>query len=306
MKKYLVSLFLLAGALAYGQQDLMVSQYMFNGLFLNPAYAGSHKYISSSLLQRTQWAGLAGAPSTALFAIDGLVPAAGKNVGLGLILSSDHIGATQQTDVYANYAYQIKLGKGRLAFGVKAGVSNYQFKGNDLVTWDANDAVLMSRKSDWLPKFGAGFYYFCPLWYAGLSVPTILAYDAGHDFSFDVNQSTFLDRHYYLTGGYVFMLNDNFKLKPSALVKYLPSAPVQADINLNLLYKDAFWMGASYRTGDAVTLMIEYQTNMRFRVGYAYDFTTSDIRKYSAGTHEIMIGYDFGKDLVKIKTPRYF
>jgi type IX secretion system PorP/SprF family membrane protein len=208
--------------------------------------------------------------------------------------------------MYANYSYQLKLGKGKLAFGVKAGVSNYIFRTNNLVVWDANDDVFSGKRSVWLPKFGAGTYYFCDKWYAGLSVPTLLGYDAGHAFSFDVNTSTFLNRHYYLTGGYVFKLNDQFKLKPSALIKYIPSAPLQADININLLFKDEFWIGTSYRTGDAFTVMLEYQTNTRFRVGYAYDFTTSKIRNYSTGTHEIMIGYDFGKDIVKIKTPRFF
>lgn len=305
MKKHLIILFALVTIAVKGQQDVMVSQYMFNGLFLNPAYAGSHKYISSSLLQRTQWVGFSGAPRTLLLAFDGLVPST-ENMGLGLIVSNDRIGSTEQTDVYANYAYQIKLGKGKLAFGLKAGVSNYIFKNSNMVVWDANDDVFNARRSVWLPKFGGGAYYFCDKWFAGVSIPTLVAYDAGHDFSFDVNKSTFLNRHYYLTGGYVFTLNNEFKLKPSALVKYLPAAPLQVDVNLNLLYKEMFWVGASYRTGDAITVMVEYQTNTRFRVGYAYDFTTSKIRNYSSGTHEIMIGYDFGKDLVKIKTPRYF
>ncbi|MBS1637383.1 MAG: type IX secretion system membrane protein PorP/SprF [Bacteroidetes bacterium] len=307
MKKYLIIIWIaITATQVQAQQDVMVSQYMFNGLFLNPAYAGSHKYVSSSLLHRTQWLGFSGAPKTMLFAVDGLAPTAAKNMGLGLIVSNDRIGSTEQTDIYANYSYQLRLGKGKLSFGLKAGVSNYVFKSNNLLVWDSNDELFAGKRSVWLPKFGAGAYYFCEKWYAGISIPTLLAYDAGHNFGFDVNQNTFLNRHYYLTGGYVFTLNDEFKLKPSALIKYLPAAPLQVDLNLNVLYKDMIWLGASYRTGDAVTAMVEYQTNTRFRVGYAYDFTTSKIRNYSSGTHEIMIGYDFGKDIVKIKTPRYF
>lgn len=282
-----------------------MSQYMFNGLFLNPAYAGSHQYFSSSLLHRTQWVSFPGAPKTSLVAIDGLIPKK-DNMGVGLIVAHDRIGATEQTDVYANYAYQLRLKKGKLAFGLKAGVSNYIFKSSGVTVWDANDEVFTGRRSAWLPKFGFGTYYFCDNWYAGISIPTLMAYDANHDFSFDVNKGSFLNRHYYVYGGYVFKLNEKFKLKPSTLVKYLPAAPVEADINLNLLYNDQFWIGASYRSMDAVVLMVEYQTNTRFRVGYAFDFTTSKIRNYSTGTHEIMIGYDFGKDLVKVKTPRFF
>lgn len=307
MKKSIVIFFaVLCSFTAKAQQDPMISQYMFNGLFLNPAYSGSHKYFTSSLLHRTQWVNFPGAPKTYLFAIDGLIPSKSENMGVGLIVAHDQIGATEQTDFYANYAYQLKFKKGKLAFGLKAGVSNYVFKAGEALVWDAGDQVFSGTKNAWLPKFGFGAYYFADNWYAGFSIPTLLAYDARHDFSFDVNKGDFLHRHYYLYGGYVFKLNEQFKLKPSTLIKYLPAAPVEADINLNLLYKDMLWFGISYRTLDAVVFMVEYQTNTRFRVGYAFDLTTSKIRNYSTGTHEIMIGYDFGKNLIKEKTPRFF
>lgn len=307
MKKiYVITALLLSGMFLKAQQDIMVSQYMFNGLFLNPAYAGSHKYFTSSLLSRTQWVNFSGAPKTILASIDGAVPVKSENMGVGLIVAHDRIGATEQTDIYANYAYQLKLKKGKLAFGLKAGVSNYVFKSDNLAVWDANDEVFSSRRTAWLPKFGFGMYYFCENWYAGISVPTLLAVDPKYSFGFDVNQNSFLQRHYYAYGGYVIKVNDDFKLKPSVLIKYLPAAPPEADINMNLLYKEQFWIGASYRSQDAVVFMVEYQTNSRFRVGYAFDLTTTKIRNYSAGSHEIMIGYDFGKDLIKVKTTRYF
>lgn len=307
MKKLIIiTAITLIHVVAKAQQEPMVSQYMFNGLFLNPAYAGSHNYVSSSLLHRTQWVNFPGAPKTTLLAVDGLVPTKSQNMGAGLIVAHDRIGATEQTDIFANYSYHLKLGKGKLAFGLKAGVSNYIFKSDNLVIWDEGDEVFTGRRNAWLPKFGAGAYYFSDKWYAGISIPTLVAYDARHDFNFDVNKGSFINRHYYLYGGYVFKLNENVKLKPSTLVKYHPAAPVEADLNLNLLYKDQFWIGASYRSMDAIVLMVEYQTNSRFRVGYAFDFTTSKIRNYSTGTHEIMIGYDFGKNVVKEKTPRYF
>lgn len=307
MKKSIIIIFVvLLNITAKAQQDPMISQYMFNGLFLNPAYAGSHKYVTSSLLHRTQWVNFSGAPKTLLLAVDGMLPSKAENMGLGLIVIHDQIGATQQTDIYANYSYMIKIKKGKLSFGLKAGVSNYVFKSDNVTVWDANDQVFAAKKTAWLPKFGFGAYYFCNKWYAGISIPTLVAYDSNHDFSFDVNKSSFINRHYYLYGGYVFKLNEKFKLKPSTLIKYLPAAPVEADINLNLLYMDKFWIGASYRSMDAVVFMIEYQTNARFRVGYAFDLTTTKIRNYSAGTHEIMIGFDFGKNVIKEKTPRYF
>lgn len=288
------------------QQDVMVSQYMFNGLLLNPAYAGSQKYITSTLMSRSQWVNLDGAPNTSVLAIDG--PVKNKNVGLGMILMNDHIGATNQTDLYANYAYQIKMKSGKLAFGIKAGVSRYLFNSNQLIYWDASDKVYQggSKQTAWLPKFGLGIYYYSKNWYAGISIPTLLAYDRNYSFGIDINRSSMIDRHYFATGGYVFTINENIKLKPSILLKFLPGAPFQADFNANLLYKDHFWIGTSFRTGDAMAVILQYQTNSRFRIGYSYDFTMSDLRRYSSGSHEVMIGYDFGKDITKFKSPRFF
>lgn len=287
------------------QQDIMISQYMFDGLLLNPAYAGSHKYFSASLLHRNQWVGLTGAPKSNIFAIDG--PIRNETMGLGLIISNDQIGVTDQTDIYGNYSYHLPLGEGKLAFGLKAGASKYTYKFDNLVYWDNTDQVFLgNRTSAWLPKFGAGIYYYASRWYAGVSVPSLIAYDPNNYFGTDVNSSQFVKKHYYFVSGYVFDLNSSFKLKPSFLLKYVASAPLEADINMNLLYRDQFWFGISYRTNDAFTAMIEYQTKTRLRFGYAYDFTTSRIKNYSSGTHEIMIGYDFGKELIKVKTPRYF
>ncbi len=304
MKKILITITVLLGLKGVSQQDLMVSQYMFNGLFLNPAYAGSHEYVSSTLLHRTQWVNYPGAPKTALLAVDGAIKE--KNMGLGLIVSNDRIGATEQTDLELNYAYHLKFSKGKLAFGIKAGIANYILRSDRLTVWDESDNVFTGTKNAWLPKAGFGVYYYADRWYAGFSVPTLFAYDAKQNFSFDVNQTSFLRRHYYLNGGYIIPLNDKFKLKPSTLLKFEPSAPLQCDVNLNLLYNNSFWFGASYRTGDAVTFMVQYLTNFRLRIGYAYDVTTSRLRKYSMGSHEIMIGYDFRKKPQKDKSASYF
>jgi type IX secretion system PorP/SprF family membrane protein len=310
MKKVILIFAVLISITAKAQQDPMISQYIFNGLFLNPAYSGSHEYYTSTLQHRQQWVNFSGAPKTVLLAVDGPLDTKSRNMGLGLIVAHDRIGATEQTDIYANYAYQLKLKQGKLAFGLKAGVSNYVFKSSNVTVWDENDEMFSGRRTAWLPKFGFGAYYFYDNWYAGLSIPTLLAYDARRDFNFDVNKGSFLNRHYYGYGGYIFKLDEDFKLKPSALIKYLPAAPVEGDINLNLLYKDQFWFGVGYRTMDAVVFMVEYQTKSRIRVGYSFDLTTTRIRKYSYGSHEIMIGYDFWKlkekEPEKIKSVRFF
>lgn len=289
----------------YAQQDAMVSQHMFNGLFLNPAYGGTHPYFTSTLLYRTQWVGFAGAPQTGLFEIDG--PIANDKMGLGLIVSHDKIGVTEQTDIYATYSYKIKLGRDKLSFGLRGGVSDYRAKLTSLTYWDEGDQVFANNISSALiPKFGFGMYYYGEKYYAGLSIPTLIAYDKDYSFSMDVEKSSYLRRHYYLNGGYIFTLSELFKLKPSVLVKYAPAAPLQGDISANLLYKDMIWFGVSFRTQNTFVVMAEYQTKSHIRIGYAFDYSTSALKNYSNGTHEIMVAYDFGKERIKIDTPRFF
>lgn len=307
LKKTLTLLaFLMAGGSLYGQQDPMVSQYMFNGLFINPAYAGSHPYFSSTLSFRKQWVNFEGAPQTAIAAVEG--PLTRQNMGLGLIVMNDQIGVTRQNDVYANYSYHIKLNKtAKLSLGLRAGVSQYKAELTSLQVWDTDDQVFTSNiASRMIPKFGFGAYVYDQKWYAGFSIPTLIAYQKDKTFNLDVNKSSFVNRHYYLTGGLVIEANEKIKLKPSMLVKYLPNAPLQIDLNFSVLFQETIWTGISYRTGDAILGIIEYQANNRFRVAYAYDLTLSRLRKYNAGSHEIMIGFDFGKDFMKVKTPRYF
>lgn len=311
MKKLILSIasVVLTAMSLNAQQDPMVSQYMFNGLYLNPAYAGSHDYWSSTLSYRNQWVGFDGAPETFIAAADG--PIQGKNMGLGLIAMHDRIGVTRQNTIVANYSYQIKTSAtSKFAMGINAGFSQFSasFSNSEFTVWDKEQDVVYQNdlNSKILPRFGVGMYYYGKKYYAGLSVPTLFAYQKDMNFSFDLSKATFLRRHYLLTAGYVFEASKEIKIKPSVLVKYVKNAPVEADINLATVYKDMFWVGASYRTNDAVAVILEYQTNANFRIGYAYDITVTKMRNYSSGSHEIMIGWDFGKDLVKVKTPRYF
>lgn len=289
----------------HAQQDPMVSQYMFNGLYLNSAYAGSHDYWTSTLTYRNQWVGIDGAPETAIAAVDG--PIASKNMGLGFILLHDRIGVTRQNSAIINYAYQIKTSENtKLALGVNAGFSQFSARLTDLTVWDEDKVFQNDITSKVLPRFGIGAYYFGKKHYVGLSIPTLFAYQKDMDFNLDLSRASFLRRHYLLTAGYVFDVSKDVKLKPSILLKYVENAPLEADFNLSAVYKDKFWIGTSFRTYDAVAIILEYQTNNYFRVGYAYDITVSKLRSYTTGSHEIMIGIDFGKELNKVKTPRYF
>ena len=296
---------LCAAAVGLAQQEVMVSQYMFNGLFINPAYAGSHTYATSSLLHREQWVDVPGAPRTSMLAFD--APLYSNRMGLGLSVVRDEIGVSRDMEIAGHYAYRIKLGGGKLAFGLKAGMSLYSAQLDQLTYWDENDAVFAQNVNNAVVgKFGFGMYYHDKEHYLGVSVPTLFAADKAVRVDGSQVRENFFTNHFYINAGKVFHLNEDFDLKPSFLVKYEQSAPLEADINCNVLYKERFWLGAGYRTGDAIVGMVEYQISPRLRAGYAYDFALNKLRTYTSGSHELMVGLDFGKETIKIKTPRYF
>lgn len=290
------------------QQEMMVSQYMFNGLFINPAYAGSHPYSEATALYRTQWTGFDGAPKTQTFGIDG--PLSSETMGLGLTVIHDRLGDTRQTEVFANWSYHLFLdsdAKTKLSFGLRAGFSDYSANLSETKVFDPGDPIFSNDQSNaFVPKFGAGAYLYSSLWYIGISVPTIFAADKNVRFQISDESDRYFKPHTYLTSGYFFKTSANFAVKPSVLIKYVTGAPLQVDLNCNLLIKNIFWVGASFRLGDAIIGILEYNIGENVRIGYAYDFTTSQLSKYNNGSHEIMLSFKFAKDIIKTKTPRYF
>jgi type IX secretion system PorP/SprF family membrane protein len=296
-------LFYLQAAIA--QQTPAASQYMFNGLLLNPAYAGSKPFTSAAMMVRKQWTGFQGSPTTQTASIHGALE--NKKIGLGLYISNDHAGIINRTELFGSYAYHIEMGDGKLAFGLQGGFTYLKSTLSDLIYNDNNDPVYNANTiSNVLPNFGGGMYYYSELFYAGLSIPELMSYDPDRQVSLNIEGVHHVRRHFYLTSGYVFSLSEQVKLKPSFLVKYVYGAPIQVDINANLLLNNIIWVGASYRTKDAIALIGEYQLSKKLRIGYSFDYTLSMLRNFSAGSHEFMIGYDFGYQVPKLKTPRYF
>ncbi|MGZ3941017.1 MAG: PorP/SprF family type IX secretion system membrane protein [Bacteroidia bacterium] len=309
MKKILTYLILVISLRGFSQQELMISQYMFNGLYLNPAYAGSHSYTEVTGLYRQQWTGFTGAPVSQIVSADGNVK--NTKIGWGAILNNDRIGVTYKTDLYGNYAYHLPLGKeGRLSMGLRAGFSYYRALLNQLTVWDGNDQVFNNNiQNKFLPNAGVGLYYYTKKLYAGLSAPNLLNYDPNTFMTLGplLKESPNYVRHGYISAGYVIEANENLHFRPSVLVKYVKNAPVEADFNLNVLINRAFWVGASYRTGDCLVGLLEYQHGSNWRIGYAYDFAITKIQKYNSGSHEIMFSYMFVKtESMKIKSPRFF
>lgn len=307
MKKYITFAFLLTLATsAWSQQELQVSQYMFNGLLLNPAYAGTHDYFSASLLHRSQWVNLDNAPTSQVFAIDG--PIANDRLGLGLIVSNDQLGIISQLDVAANLSVKFQLGQGNLSFGLKGGVSSYSADLASVEIWDVQDQVYNQNniQGELVTKFGFGAYYYMEKFYAGIAVPVIYSLDDSI-LPEITSEDSYFTQHYYANVGGIIEAGPSLAFKPSALVKYLPGAPVEVDLNVNALLYNRLWLGVGYRTQDALIGMIEYNITPQLRAGYAYDYTLTDIQTYSSGSHEVMIGYDFGKNVsIKTRSPRYF
>lgn len=278
---------------------------MFNGLVLNPAYAGTHPYWSSSLLHRSQWVKFDKAPKTQTACIDGNI-LDGK-LGLGFNLSNDRLGLTNSFDFGANVAKKVMLGPGFLSAGLRIGASRYSANLTDAVIWDENDPVYANNiKGKIIPRLGAGVYYYTANWFAGLSIPSILAVDESIS-NYSTGLNSFYRQHLYLNGGLVIQAAPSVAIKPSVLVKYQGNSPLQVDLNCNVLFLQKFWVGAGYRTGDALIAMLEWNVNKQLRVGYAFDYTLSTIQTYANNSHEIMLGYDFGKGTdLKVRSPRYF
>lgn len=284
------------------QQDAMYTQYMFNHLQINPAYSGSRETLSGTAFYRNQWTGFEGAPQT--YSI-GIHSPAFKRVGLGATFEGDVIGPMKNYNLSLNYAYLIPIKNGVLSAGLRGSVMSYNANFLEAETVQENDVVFQENVNRILPNFGAGLYYHSENLVLGVGVPRLLDNKLNDDGENTINKASKLERHYYATAGVVLKLSNNFKLRPSALVKYLPTAPIEFDLGANIIYKEMIWLGGAYRTGASWNLNVMYQLSREIRLGYAFDFTTTQLNQYSTGTHEIMIGYDLIKT-GKIVSPRYF
>lgn len=295
-----------AGKQAMAQQEAMYTQYMFNTLAINPAYAGSRNVTSATALYRNQWVGIAGAPRTATLSID--APIESKKVGLGLQVYSDRLGITNTNGAIASYAYRIRMDKGTLALGLQGGVSQYRanFSSVNLGS-DANyDMAFSQNVNKMLLDFGVGVYYNTDKFYLGLSSPQLLNNKLTNLKVEGDNSFSGQAMHLFLATGYVFQLNDDLHLKPSVLIKYVKGAPIEGDLNATLWVSDVIGFGAQYRTEADISGLVEFQVSPQIRLGYAYDHSTTKLVQYNSGSHEIMLRYEFGFTKGKILSPRFF
>lgn len=293
---------------ANAQQDAMFTHYSFNTLGVNPAYAGSRDALTVMALHRSQWVSFPGAPITQT--VTAHMPIANNKMGIGLSMLHDKIGPTRNTGIYIDFAYRIKVGeKGKLAFGIKGGTSILSSKLADLSTTEAGDQSFANNvQSQFLPNFGAGIYYQLPRFYVGISTPRLLENDfATNSTSGSVASES---RHYFFIAGAMFDLTKDAKLqlKPTTFFKITAGAPVELDITALFYYNQKFWAGPMFRTGDAIGVLAGINITPQFSLGYSFDWSYGlNTGKYNAGSHEIMLRYDFVfKDKKKILSPRYF
>lgn len=310
MNKIMIIAVLLSSALCstgvmWGQTDPMFTQYMFNELYINPAYAGSRENISVTGLIREQWVGLDGAPSTQTLSAH--APVFGKRVGVGLTVLNESIGVSKRTGFNLNGAYRIPMDKNVLSFGLQLGMNSISENLLDLGLASDNQFQLNTGRQ-LAPNFGFGTYYLAPKWYLGLSIPRMLQnrLDVTSGTGDVQNKLNVKDWHYFLTAGSIHTLTTDLKLRPAIMLKAVNGAPMELDLSCNLLMREFIWAGLAYRTGDAMSLLLGAQLTKQLRLGYSYDWTTSELKDFNSGSHEIMLGYDFSFDKNKIISPRYF
>jgi len=287
------------------QQDPMYTQYMYNTLSVNPAYAGSRDALSITGLLREQWVGIEGAPSTQTLTIHS--PFYDDNMGLGFSIINDNVGPVHQTMLFLDYSYSIRPSENStLAFGLKGGFNIFQADLMNLRPNDGDDPAVYNVNNQLLPNVGVGLYYYSDQGYIGLSSPKLLE-GTFNEYKDGVVTENKERRHYFLIAGYVFDLTQDLKFKPSFLVKIVEGAPVSIDLSATFFVKEKLGVGFAHRLDDSFSGLLQYYITPQFRIGYAYDFTLTELHSYNSGSHELMLGYDFiFMENTRVFSPRFF
>lgn len=304
-KNILLVFALFLGLFAQAQQDAIYSQYLFNPFVLNPAYAGSRDVMSTTLLYRSQWVGMNGAPKTGTFSIH--TPVKATNMAWGLNVMSDKIGPTSTIAVQGTYAYRLRFLGGKLALALRGGYFSTAYDKNtlDFNNNDEKDVGGVSRAG--VLNFDFGAYYHTPTFFIGFVGSHLNAPSQEYDLAgvtADNGLTLDLERHIIASTGFVFNLNEDLKLKPSVYAKFMPRAPVNVDVNLSVLLKRRVWLGVSTSSDGSFTGMVEIYATDFLRVGYAYDmWMKPEINRMSS--HEVFIGYDFRFSKKTTESPKY-
>lgn len=297
---------------ASAQQDAQYTQYMFNTMSVNPAYAGSRGQFTAAALYRSQWVGLDGSPET--FTLNLHSPVRNSRIGYGLSIVQDNIGDGVVSETYLDgvisYTIDVSL-EGKLSFGLKAGGNILNLDFNELRNFDSEPVSNDNIENKFSPNFGLGIYYHTNKFYAGLSAPNILQTEHFDNSQGSASSNQFLSQdriNFYLITGYVFDLNPNFKFKPALLTKVVGGSPLQVDVSANFLYNDKFSFGAAYRWDAAVSALAGFQITDQLMLGLAYDKETTELggTQFNDGSFEIFLRYELLKSFQKLVSPRFF
>lgn len=307
MKIKILVLFLVSAA-CFAQQNAQFTQYMYNTITINPAYAGSRETTSIFALHRSQWVGLDGAPQTSNVSFQ--MPVSDTNVGLGLSILSDKIGPSEESNIAVDFSYTIPASEEfKLSFGLKGSVNLLNIDFTKVNQYDNNDYSFDTNIDNKLtPNVGVGVYLHSENTYVGLSVPSLLETTHFDKFANKGATSHVAKQliNYYLTAGHVFELTRELKFKPSVLAKMVFGAPVEIDISANFMMNDKFVAGLSYRSSDAVSFLVGLQANDSWFIGYGYDLNTNNLSNYNGGSHEIFLRYEIFNRYTKLYSPRFF
>ena len=294
IKRYYICLLSFIAVCGFSQQLPQYTQYMLNEMAINPAVSGKDDYADVRSNNRYQWVGVTDAPRTYMLTLHG--PIKVKNMGIGMNLYTDIVGPTRRTGLNFSCAYHMKVKDDMfLSMGLSAGVLQWGIDGTKLILRDDGDQNLLSTyQTTYVPDFGAGLYFHKKdRFYFGLSLPQI--YQAPIKLYEGAGKNSKIVNHFNLNGAYKFDLGDDFKIEPSFLVKYEIPTPPKIDVGMRVIYQEQIWLGGAYRHNDAFTALIGYFYKNYLMIGYSFDFTTTNIKKYSTGTHEIMLGIRFSR-----------
>ncbi len=285
----------------HAQQDFQYTQYMYNTVGINPAYAGNRGVLSLNTIYRSQWVGLEGAPKT--FQVSAHGPVYSNRIGLGLSVSNDAIGPSTETTTAADFSYTIRLSRNtKLSFGLKAGWNFYNVDYNKLDVEDPTELPVSQDLSTNAPILGFGTYFYGNNWYAGISTPN--AFESKHYDDYTITMAT-EKAHVYIIGGYVFDINRDWTFKPAIMIKGTSGAPVSFDVSSNFLFRDNLSFGLSYRWNNAISALVGFQISNSIMMGYAYDYDTTELGRYNHSSHELFLRFELftGRNLVN---PRFF
>jgi type IX secretion system PorP/SprF family membrane protein len=298
MKKILyITVIVLLVQNLYAQQLPQYTQYMLNEMAINPAVAGKDNYADMRSNNRYQWVGMTDAPRTYMLTLHS--PLKNRNMGLGTHIYTDIVGPTRRVGISLAYAYHIKITeKTKISLGISAGIQQWGIDGHKLHLHDAGDENLLTQyQTKIVPDFGAGLYIHNEKWYIGFSAPQL--YQSPIKLYENGDAKGTLVTHFILNGAYKIKVTDDFKVEPSFLLKYANPTPTEIDLGARVIYQEQIWLGVGYRHNDAVTALLGFMYKNYLMVAYSYDFTSSNLQKYSSGTHELMLGLRFSKQQSK-------